>query len=268
MTSFRKAQQYYREDLLKDIISPPKNKKNKNENSDDNFWYIDPKDEEDIFFNLNLSIYDKSNENINFNINNIVKSNNKKEKEKQKAFYERLSKPKKEKINYNFDITKKNKTIQSDRKKKIMSQSVETKSIEPNEKIKTIKVDDLSVFKRNQKWLKIRQDNINKAIEKKINKKEKELKEYKQYKSYKKPSELKRYQIFNEEKSVKNRPENINYFIRLNKMREEKGKTPLNTLSHKINLLNYSHYSGTLSGHISTREMNKCIKFIHNKLKG
>ena len=67
---------------------------------------------------------------------------------------------------------------------------------------------------------------------------------------------------------MKNKDENIAYFLRLNKLREEKIKTPHNALSKKINLSKYSHYSGIPPTKISNKEMNKCIKYIHDKLKG
>ena len=143
--------------------------------------------------------------------------------------------------------------------------------LSPKTKIKPIKVDELSVFKRNEKWLKVKQDNINKEIEKKINKKEKEINEYRKNKNIKKPSELEIYQIFNEENNVKYKPENINFFIRLSRLREEKEKgieKLKNNLSGKINVMKLSHYSGIQESNISKREMNKCKKHIHDKLKG
>jgi len=104
--------------------------------------------------------------------------------------------------------------------------------------------------------------------EKIINKNEKEMKEYMKNKFKKKSLELDRYYIFNEENNVKYKPENINYFLRLNKLREEKLRTTTDSQSHKINFLKYSHYSGIKERNISQREMNKCIKYIHDKLKG
>jgi ABC-type Na+ transport system ATPase subunit NatA len=67
---------------------------------------------------------------------------------------------------------------------------------------------------------------------------------------------------------VKYKEENLKYFLRLNKLREEKIRTPFNLLSQKINLNKYSHYSGISANNISKKEMNKCMKYIHDKLKG
>ena len=41
-----------------------------------------------------------------------------------------------------------------------------------------------------------------------------------------------------------------------------------NNLSGKINVMKLSHYSGIQESNISKREMNKCKKHIHDKLKG
>ena len=175
---------------------------------------------------------------------------------------------KNEKIN-NLHYTKKNKRMQqNENKKKNRPKSVDINIDKPKKKIETVKIDELSVFKRNQKWLKTRQDNLNKAIEKIVNKKEKEIIEFRKPQNIKKSSELERYQIYNEENNVKYKLENLNFFLRLSKGREEKGKTLSNMPLQKINILKYSHYSGLQESNISKREMNKCIKYIHDKLKG
>ena len=265
MTSFQKAQQFYHDDILKDIINQPKTTKNKNDDLDDNFWDI-IQDEDDIPNNLNLSGYEKSEQKID----NNKKESDDKEKEKIAILYNDLVKPKKEKTNKidNLNYTKKSKTIQPKDRRKKRPKSVDINEDIPKAKMKTIRIDELSVFNRNQKWLKAKQENIKRAKELLVNKKEKEINEYKRYQYIKRHTKLDIYQIFNEENSVKNKDENIAYFLRLNKLREEKIKTPHNALSKKINLSKYSHYSGIPPTKISNKEMNKCIKYIHDKLKG
>ena len=254
MTSFEKDQNLFNDQVIKNIIDLSKYKKNNNENSDDNFWDVDEKNIENFSNNFGLSAYQRIKQKIDENI----KKNNEK-KAKMDSFYNELSKP------------KKFKTMKKEESKKYRLNSVDTFKEKPKTKIKPIKVDELSVFKRNEKWLKVKQDNINKEIEKKINKKEKEINEYKKNKNIKKPSELEICQIFNEENNVKYKPENINFFIRLNRLREEKEKgieKLKNNLSGKINVMKLSHYSGIQESNISKREMNKCKKHIHDKLKG
>lgn len=264
MTSFKKGQQFYNHDFLKDIINQSSSKKNNNENSDDNFWDVGEDEEDTILTNLNLfSGQDKYNK-----INGYGKKNNEKEKDRIINPYDLLSKPKQEKTKYNFYLTKKSKTIQPNEKKKNRPNSVDINCDKPKAKMKTIKIDELSVFKRNQKWLQKKNDNINKQIEKMINKKEKEINEYKRHKYINKPTKLDNYNIFREEYNVKYKPENINFLLRLRKVREEKYKTPSNIYSGRINFLKYSHYSGIQENTITQREMNKCIKYIHDKLKG
>jgi len=254
MTTFEKDQNLFNDQVIKSIIDLSKYKKNNNENSDDNFWDVDEKNIENYSNNFGLSAYQRIKQKIDENI----KKNNEK-KAKMDSFYNELSKPKKV------------RTMKKEESKKYRLNSVDTFKEKPKAKIKPIKVDELSVFKRNEKWLKVKQDNINKEIEKKINKKEKEINEYKKNKNIKKPSELEIYQIFNEENNVKYKPENINFFIRLNRLREEKEKgieKLKNNLSGKINVMKLSHYSGIQESNISKREMNKCKKHIHDKLKG
>ena len=165
MTSFKRAQQFYNHDFLKDIINQSSSKKNNNENSDDNFWDVDEDEEDTILNNLNLSSgQDKYNK-----INGYEKKNNEKEKERIINPYDLLSKPKQ--VKYNFYLTKKSKTIQPNEKKKNRPNSVDINIEKPKDKMKTLKIDELSVFNRNQKWLQKKNNNINKAIEKMINKK-------------------------------------------------------------------------------------------------
>ena len=268
MTSFQKAQQFYNDDILKDIINQPKTTKNKNDGSDDNFWDI-IQDEDDIPNNLNLSGYEKSNQKID----NNTKENDEKEKERIEILYNNLAKPKKKKINKinkpnNFNYTKKSKTLQPREGKTKRPNSVDINEDKPKAKMRTIKVDELSVFNRNQKWLKAKEENIKKAKDMLINKKQREINEYKRYQYIKKATKLDPNQIFNEENNVKYKEENLKYFLRLNKLREEKIRTPFNLLSQKINLNKYSHYSGISANNISKKEMNKCMKYIHDKLKG
>ena len=82
MTSFQKAQQFYHDDIFKDIINQPKTTKNKNDDLDDNFWDI-IQDEDDIPNNLNLSGYEKSEQKID----NNKKESDDKEKEKIAILY-------------------------------------------------------------------------------------------------------------------------------------------------------------------------------------
>jgi hypothetical protein len=264
--TIQKMKQFYKNNINKNIIdrNNNNNKKNNEENSDDNFWDIDLNDNDEISNNLELSSYDR----IHKKINNSYK-NNEEEKKRIKELYDKLNNRKTLKFDYKINITKKIKAFQPKEKKKMRPKSVDINMSMKEEKdiSKRIK-DDLSVYKRNQKWLQIKKNNLNKVREKIINKNEKEMKEYMKNKFKKKSLELDRYYIFNEENNVKYKPENINYFLRLNKLREEKLRTTTDKQSHKINFLKYSHYSGIKERNISQREMNKCIKYIHDKLKG
>jgi len=249
MTSFQQNQDFYHEQILKNIVNLSKYKNNDSENSDDNFWDVDENEIEDVPNNLCLSAYERIKQKISENI----RKNNEK-KAKIDSFYNKLSKPRKA------------QTIRQNEIKKNRLNSVDIITERPRIKKKPKKVDKLSVFKRNEKWLKVKEDFINKEREKKINK-EKEMNEYKKNKCIKKPTELERYQIFNEENNVKYRKENLNFFIRLNRLREEKERILSKNLSHKINVMKYSHYSGIQENNLSKREINKCIRHIHDKLK-
>lgn len=264
MTSYRKVQKLQPVDIFKDIINK-KAAKNKNNDSNDNFWDIEDKNEEEISNYFNSSRYDKTNDKISINLKNI----NEQKKENLESFYNRLSQPKKEKMNIKY-IEKKSRTIQPKEKKKKRPQSADINAEKPNSKMRTIKIDELSVFKRNQKWLQTKKDNLNRAIKKMIYKKENEIKELMKNKYIKKTSVLERYQNYNEENNVKYKQENLNYFFRLNKMREEKEKTqtPSYISNKKVNLSKYSHYSGIQINNITNKQMNKCIQIIHNKLRG
>ena len=257
MNSLKKVNKIYNEENYNDLMNMTNNKKNKIENDDDNFWDIYQSDEDDLSNNLNLSGSSKNNAfNNNFRY-------------KIKSIYNQYAKPKKEKIYNKYNVSTKSKITQSKESKKRKNKSVDISLIKPKIKIKSKKVDDLSVFNRNQKWLKTRNDNINKVKQKLIKKQKEELNVYKMYNKYiTKPKELDKYYIFNEENSVKYRPENLNFFIRLTKLRQEKMTTPMNIHTGKINLLRLSHYSGIKDRNITTREMDKCMKYIHDNLKG
>ena len=244
MNSFPKGKKIYDEDIFKDIMNSTNSKKNNKEKNDNNFWDIYLSDEDELSNNLNLSGFGKNNQ-----FNNNFKC-------KIKSIYNEISKPIKRKINSKYKV----KLSQEKKKKK--NKSVDINMNKPKTKMKPMKLDELSVFKRNDKWLKTKNDHINKAKEKIINKEEKEIKKYRMHKFIARPAEL------NLENSVIFKQENWNFFIRLYKLREEKMRTPCNIHEGKINLLKISHYSGIKDRNITPREMDKCMKYIHNKLKG
>ena len=244
MNSFPKGKKIYDEDIFKDIMNSTNSKKNNKEKNDNNFWDIYVSDEDELSNNLNLSGFGKNNQ-----FNNNFKC-------KIKSIYNEISKPIKRKINSKYKV----KLSQEKKKKK--NKSVDIYMNKPKTKMKPMKLDELSVFKRNDKWLKTKNDHINKAKEKIINKEEKEIKKYRMHKFIARPAEL------NLENNVIFKQENWNFFIRLYKLREEKMRTPCNIHEGKINLLKISHYSGIKDRNITPREMDKCMKYIHNKLKG
>ena len=244
MNSFPKGKKIYDEDIFKDIMNSTNSKKNNKEKNDNNFWDIYLSDEDELSNNLNLSGFGKNNQ-----FNNNFKC-------KIKSIYNEISKPKKRKINSKYKV----KLSQEKKKKK--NKSVDINMNKPKTKMKPMKLDELSVFKRNDKWLKTKNDHINKAKDKIINKEEKEIKKYRMHKFIARPAEL------NLENNVIFKQENWNFFIRLYKLREEKMRTPCNIHEGKINLLKISHYSGIQDRNITPREMDKCMKYIHNKLKG
>ena len=61
MNSLKKVNKIYNEEIYKDIMNMPNNKKNKKENNDDNFWDIYQSDGEELSNNLNLSGSSKNN---------------------------------------------------------------------------------------------------------------------------------------------------------------------------------------------------------------
>jgi hypothetical protein len=244
MNSFPKGKKIYDEDIFKDIMNSTNGKKNNKEKNDNNFWDIYLSDEDELSNNLNLSGFGKNNQ-----FNNNFKC-------KIKSIYNEISKPKKRKINSKYKV----KLSQEKKTKK--NKSVDINMNKPKTKMKPMKLDELSVFKRNDKWLKTKNDHINKAKEKIINKEEKEIKKYRMHKFIARPAEL------NLKNNVIFKQENWNFFIRLYKLREEKMRTHYNIHEGKINLLKISHYSGIQDRNITPREMDKCMKYIHNKLKG
>ena len=244
MNSFPKGKKIYDEEIFKDIMNSTNSKKNNKEKNDNNFWDIYLSDEDELSNNLNLSGFGKNNQ-----FNNNFKC-------KIKSIYNEISKPKKRKINNKYKVK-----LSQDKKKK-KNKSVDINMNKPKTKMKPMKLDELSVFKRNDKWLKTKNDHINKAKEKIINKEEKEIKKYRMHKFIARPAEL------NLKNNVIFKQENWNFFIRLYKLREEKMRTPCNIHEGKINLLKISHYSGIKDRNITPREMDKCMKYIHNKLKG
>ena len=244
MNSFPKGKKIYDEDIFKDIMNSTNSKKNNKEKNDNNFWDIYLSDEDELSNNLNLSGFGKNNQ-----FNNNFKC-------KIKSIYNEISKPIKRKINSKYKV----KLSQEKKKKK--NKSVDINMNKPKTKMKPMKLDELSVFKRNDKWLKTKNDHIKKAKEKIINKEEKEIKKYRMHKFIARPAEL------NLKNNVIFKQENWNFFIRLYKLREEKMRTPCNIHEGKINLLKISHYSGIKDRNITPREMDKCMKYIHNKLKG
>ena len=129
-------------------------------------------------------------------------------------------------------------------------------------------VDNLSVFKRNQKWLENKKEKLNKEIEKFINKKEEEIKQ--KTSQNKNTNDINVDDIFNEEDNVTSRPENYRFFMRLIQGRQERERLYYlnNNANAKVNLLKKSHYTARPNMNISQKEMNRCKKYIHNELKG
>ena len=172
MNSFPKGKKIYDEDIFKDIMNSTNSKKNNKEKNDNNFWDIYLSDEDELSNNLNLSGFGKNNQ-----FNNNFKC-------KIKSIYNEISKPIKRKINSKYKV----KLSQEKKKKK--NKSVDINMNKPKTKMKPMKLDELSVFKRNDKWLKTKNDHINKAKEKIINKEEKEIKKYRMHKFIARPAEL------------------------------------------------------------------------------
>ena len=134
MNSLKKANKIYNEEIYNDIMNKPNNNKYKNKNDDDNLWDIYQSDDDELTNNA-------LNNNFRYKI---------------KSIYNQFAKPKKEKIYNKYNVTTKSKIMQSKESKKRKNNSVDISLIKPKIKIKSKKVDDLSVFNRNQKCLRER----------------------------------------------------------------------------------------------------------------
>lgn len=264
MNSYQKKKKIILNDFTNQLLNRSDNKNYIKENDDDdNFWDIDGNI---ISNNLDLSGYDnnKNNNKYNFDIKTKLEQDNRK-----MIYYNQLIQ-KTPRLNHSI-YGQKNKTMLRKESKKIRNNSVE---IDKNSSIsipkkKKIKIDDLSVFNRNQIWLKNKNEKISKKKETLVDKREKEYFESLKPDFIKKPLELEYFHLFNEKKNVRKIKENQNFFWRLDKKREDIAKALyLNNISHKVNILKTSHYSGMNSNNITSRQMNKFIKFINDKLKG
>ena len=240
------------------------------------FWDINlDNDEINIINNYNISTSTSINNNNNTFSNKY--KNRSLEKEKNNNFYNKFTnviKTENKEINNNNNN---NNTTQINlipyKKEKNNNNKIynRNKSVDLNKinkkKNKNIKIDILSVFERNKKWLDYKKAKLDKAIEKYNNKKENEILENTlQYKMNKK-KDIDINNIFNEEDNVINKRENENFFIRLFKGRQEREKAlDLNSYV-KINCLKRSHYSYRPNVNMSQKEMKKYIKYIHNELK-
>ena len=252
--------------IAKDDVKKYQQKINKN----NNFWDINEDNDEIINFN-NIP-----NENNQLKPNLIINKDMNKSIEKPKNFtvyekYKNLLKNEDKEKNYNFNYDKLNlfSFINNEKKSKnkndYRNNSVDLGGIK---KMKKNKVDYLSVFERNKKWLETRKEKLNKEKEKYYNKKEKEMMENTfDYNKINRKKDININNIFNEEDNVALRPENYKFFMRLIQGRQERERSLDLSSCAKINCLKKSHYSGRQNGNISQREMRKYIKFIHNELK-
>ena len=242
-----------------------------NKSMDNNFWEdIDMNDDINDFEGINDFSFLKKNDNSNF----------KKEKEKEdvdiftikyqniiKDIFPLENKYRNTNLNLNSNINDKIK-----HKNKFNKRTNSVDSSQNKEYLKKTKgnkiVDNLSVFKRNQKWLESKKEKLNKEIEKFINKKEEEIKQ--KTSQNKVTNDINVDDIFNEEDNVTSRPENYRFFMRLIQGRQERERLYYlnNNVNAKVNLLKKSHYTARQNMNISQKEMNKCKKFIHNELKG
>ena len=247
-----------------------KDKKKSKMNSKNDFW-----DDLDI----NEQIYNNNNyNNNNFNNSSLENSQN-----NQNSYYNKVKSRSIEKDkNFTFFDKYKNLLKNENRGKNINTITFNYKeriknkkdngnlSVDMNKmsrrKNKNKKFDELSVFKRNQKWLENKFEKLNSAKEKIINKEEKEYQNiYQQYQN-----DLKRDKNFkyNEEDNVTLKTENFNFFMRLIKGRQEKERALVfKSTLNKVNCLKSSHYSGKHPRNISQRDMKRYMKFIHCELK-
>jgi len=245
--------------------------KRSNKSMDNNFWEdIDMNNDINDFEGITDFSFLKKNED----------NNTKKEKEKEevdifaikyqniiKDIFPVENKYRNTNLNLNSNITDKPKI-----KNKYSKRTNSVDSSQNMENMKKTKgnkiVDNLSVFKRNQKWLEGKKERLNKEIEKYINKKEEEIKQ--KTSQNKVTNDVNVDDIFNEEENVTSRPENYRFFMRLIQGRQEKERIYYlnNNAYNKVNLLKKSHYTARPNMNISQKEMNKCKKYIHNELKG
>ena len=245
--------------------------KRNNKSMDNNFWEdIDMNDDINDFEGINDFSFLKKKDDSNF----------KKEKEKEdvdiftikyqniiKDIFPLENKYRNTNLNLNSNINDKTK-----HKNKINKRTNSVDSSQNKEYLQKAKgnkiVDNLSVFKRNQKWLESKKEKLNKEIEKFTNKKEEEIKQ--KTSQNKVTNDINVDDIFNEEDNVTSRPENYRFFMRLIQGRQERERLYYfnNNLNAKVNLLKKSHYTARQNMNISKKEMNKCKKYIHNELKG
>jgi len=245
--------------------------KRNNKSMDNNFW-------EDIDMNNDINDFEGITD-FSF-LKKSEDNNTKKEKEKEevdifaikyqniiKDIFPVENKYRNTNLNLNSNIT--------DKPKHKNKYSKRTNSVDSSQNMENMKktkgnkiVDNLSVFKRNQKWLEGKKERLNKEIEKYINKKEEEIKQ--KTSQNKVTNDVNVDDIFNEEENVTSRPENYRFFMRLIQGRQEKERIYYlnNNAYNKVNLLKKSHYTARPNMNISQKEMNKCKKYIHNELKG
>lgn len=243
--------------------------KRNNKSMDNNFWEdIDMDDNINDFEGINDFSFIKKNED----------SNSKKEKEKDDIYtikYQNIikdifpmdNKYRNTNLNLNSNLNEKSK-----HKNKYSRRTNSVDSSQNKENMKKTKgnkiADNLSVFKRNKKWLESKKEKLNKEIEKFINKREEEIKQ--KTSQNRVTNDINVDDIFNEEDNVTLKPENYRFFMRLIQGRQERER--IYYLNHnpnaKVNLLKKSHYTARQNMNISQKEMNKCKKYIHNELKG
>lgn len=253
--------------------SQEKKVSNNIKNLNNNFWDIEM--DVDEINNFNNKSLDKNPIKDNIVNNNFQNISN--EKEKVFSFYDRyknliktenlekyanISNGKITLIPYNKEQKNTNKNDKRNNSVDINRLNREKKKIT---KKKIVNFDELSVFKRNRKWLDSKNEKLSQELKKYINKKEEEIKNIKDYKINTNTSkDLNKY--FNEEVDVAQRPENYRYFMRLIQTRQDRERSLDYISGKKINCLKTSHYSGRPDG-ITPNQMRKYIKKIHNELK-
>ena len=248
--------------------------KRNNKSMDNNFW-------EDIDMNNDINDFEVIKD-FSF-LKKNEDSNSKKEKEKEKEedidiftikyhniikdIFPVENKYRNTNLNLNSNLNDKSKHKNKNNKR--------TKSVDSSQNMENMKktkgkkiADNLSVFRRNQKWLETKKEKLNKEIEKFINKKEEDIRQ--KTSQNKNTNDINVDDIFNEEDNVTSRPENYRFFMRLIQGRQEKERIYYinNNPYNKVNLLKKSHYTARQNKNISKKEMNKCKKYIHNELKG